>query len=84
MTSYRVLQDELRAMRATAALPLNKIQELLNQDTAMIFCSPAFYAQSPRLRGFTAVVTRENIEVYHSDEMLTLSGIFPFSPSSAV
>jgi tetratricopeptide (TPR) repeat protein len=72
--SVHALGDEIKATESIAALRLQAMREMLDNDTTLVFCRPGYVARKPPLYGFTAVVTRSDFSVHTSENLSTLTG----------
>ena len=72
--SVRALGEEIKATQSIAALRLQAMREMLDDDTTLVFCRPAYVARKPPADGFTAVVTKSHFSVHISANLCTLTG----------
>ena len=73
--SVRALGDEIKSTQSVAAIRLQAMREMLDGDTSLVFCRPAYQFQDPPLEGFTAVVTKSDVSVHASETLCTLTGM---------
>ncbi len=72
--SVRALGDEIKATQSIAALQVQAMREILDNDTTLVFCRPAYVARKPPLDSFTAVLTKSTFSVHTSENLSTLTG----------
>ena len=78
--SAKLLAEEVRLTRSVTPLRLDQIQELLDEDTTLLFCHMAESISGPQFAGFVAAISRHSFTVYDSIDLLLASGRYFAGP----